>query len=398
MYLIIERQKILWEILDMIQTLTQGVLIITGFQLILLAVVLLAQTNVNRLNRNLLVAFLLSKAFLISRWLTFHFQILGYDDHPYFYHISASGFFLLAPLLYFYTKSLCYKDFAFKKLDLVHLIPFVLIIVFKAVSMDISLSESGSESSVLYRILVSNHWEIFWTTNLIQILSYILAMRRTLHIYQSKLRNLYSSVDKINLNWLHALLLLIFLHWLFVTSRAILSALNIHKEILLSLIDLYSITIFLIFTTILVIKGLNQLKIFSGIEEKPKYATSKLTGTDIQKYARKLIHYMKTHKPYLTASLTIDDLSEKLSVPSWQLSQVINEYFHQNYFNFVNRYRIEEAKQLLTEYSNGRRTVLEVLYEVGFNTKSAFNIAFKKHTGMTPTEFKNSHQNELTPL
>lgn len=137
---------------------------------------------------------------------------------------------------------------------------------------------------------------------------------------------------------------------------------------------------------------------FSGIEEKPKYATSKLTGTDIQKYARELTHYMKTHKPYLTASLTIDDLSEKLSVPSWQLSQVINEYFHQNYFNFVNRYRIEEAKQLLTEYSNGRRTVLEVLYEVGFNTKSAFNIAFKKHTGMTPTEFKNFHQHELTPL
>ena len=379
----------------MIQKVTDVVLIITGFQLILLAVVLLTQKNVKKLSRNLLVAFLLSKAFLIIRWFTLQFEILRFENHIYFFLISSSGFFLLAPLLYLYIKSLCFKDFTLKTSYLLHLIPFVLLILYNAVSSYIISSDAYNESNFLYSICVNNHSRIFWTSNLIQILFYIIAMLHTLRVYRIKLRDQYSSIEKINLNWLHSLLLLIILHWLFVTSRSILSNININDETILSLLDLFSITIFLVYTTILVIKGLGQLKIFPGIKEYPKYATSKLTNTDIQKYEQQLILIMQTQKPYLSPTLTIVDLSEMLSIPVWQLSQVINEYFNQNFFNFVNGFRIEEAKQLLIDSSNGRKTVLEILYEVGFNSKSAFNTAFKKHTSMTPTEYKNSHQLKL---
>jgi AraC-like DNA-binding protein len=57
----------------------------------------------------------------------------------------------------------------------------------------------------------------------------------------------------------------------------------------------------------------------------------------------------------------------------------------------VNRYRIEEAKRLLTNPPDKKITVLEVLYEVGFNSKSSFNTLFKKYTGLTPSEFKKQH-------
>jgi len=377
----------------MIALLTDSVLTITGFLLILLSIVILSQKSGNRINRNLLVAFLLSKAFLMTRWFFFRFGILSYEDFHLLYYVSCSAFFLLAPLLYLYITSLCYKDFSLQKKDGFHFIPFVCIIVLSIFRVQTQPSPSASEYTLLENILISHYWKIFWTTNFVQIFFYIMAMLRTVHEYRTKLKNLYSSLERINLQWLVSLLAVIILHWIFVVSRGTLSLLNANVGNLTSIIDLFSITIFLVFTTILVLKGLQQLNVFSGIEGKPKYANSKLPESDIQRYMQKITHYMQTQKPYLTPSLTIDDLSKELSIPSWQLSQVINTSFHQNFFHFINNYRIEEAKHLMTEPSNNKTTILEILYEVGFNSKSTFNDVFKKHTGMTPSEFKKSIQN-----
>jgi len=372
----------------MIETLTEIVLVVTGFQLVLLAVVLLTRGSGHQLNRYLLVAFLLSKAFLTTRWIAFHFGVLLYRESPYLYHLTGSAFFLLAPLLYLYIRSLCYRDFRLGSVTLIHFIPFFLILLFQLISVRITLAGSPGQGSALYQLFVSFHGKIFWSANLVQIFYYILGMLMTVHAYRGELKKIYSSVERMNLNWLVTLLLIIVLHWLFVVSRSTLSVLEIQAPILTSLIDLFSITIFLGFTTALVFKGLEQLKIFSGLDEKPKYLTSKLTEAKVQEYAEKLEEYMNTQKPYLEPSLTLEELSQRLSVQSWDLSRVINDRFHQNFFNFVNGFRIEEAQRLLSDRSNGRRTVLQVVYEVGFNSKSAFNAAFKKHTGMTPSEFK----------
>ena len=377
----------------MIALLTDIVLTIAGFLLILLSVVILRQKSGNRLNRNLLVAFLLSKAFLMTRWFFFRFGILAYEDFHLIYYVSCSAFFLLAPWLYLYIKSLCYKDFFLKKNMLAHFIPFACFVVLAIVRVHVQRSQPAPELTGLGTLLLSHYWKIFWTANFVQIFFYIIAMLRTVHEYRVKLKKVYSSLERINLHWLMSLLAVIILHWLFVVSRGTLSLLNANVGNLTSILDLFSITIFLVFTTILVFKGLHQLKLFSGIEGRPKYANSKLPESDLQRYMKQLTHYMKTKKPYLTPSLTIDDLSKKLSIPGWQLSQVINTSFHQNFFNFINNYRIEEAKRLMTEPAHNKTTILEILYEVGFNSKSTFNDVFKKQTGMTPSEFKKMNHN-----
>jgi len=375
----------------MIQILTDSALILNAFLFIILAIVIVVQKDINKLSRNLLVAFLLSKAFLNIRWILFNFDFIQYSDFTYFYFISKSGFFLLAPLLFLYVKSLCEKIYSLKNADLLHLIPFVLIIGFQLITSNIVTSDTTDTNSISYKIFISSHGRIFWTNNLVQIALYIITMLKLPQIFGRKTEDYHSSIDNINLKWLRSLLLLLTLHWLFITSQAVLTTLDINNENLLSLLSLYSILIFLVFATILVIKGLKQLKIFSQMEEKQKYANSPLAENIIQKYANDLSDYMKLRKPYLDSSLTLNDLSENLSIPSWQLSQILNEHFHQNFFNYINSHRIEEAKQLLSDTNNGNKTVLEVLYEVGFNSKSAFNIAFKKHTGKTPSEFKNLH-------
>jgi YesN/AraC family two-component response regulator len=101
---------------------------------------------------------------------------------------------------------------------------------------------------------------------------------------------------------------------------------------------------------------------------------------------------MRTRRPWLEPELSLDQLSAQLSVKPRMLSQLINETLNQNFFDFVNRYRIEEAKRLLTNPVDKKITVLEVLYEVGFNSKSSFNTLFKKYTGLTPSEFKKQHR------
>jgi AraC-like DNA-binding protein len=351
------------------------------------------QKNKNRVNCNLLATFLLSKAFLVVRYFLFLFANFTPGNFPYLYETSSCPFFLLAPLLYLYIKSLCYKNFTLKKVDVVHSAPFLFFIVLTVVHVHLCLSLTSGEVTFLQKIIIFHYGNIFWALNFVQILFYIIAMLHTIYIYQTKLKNLYSSVERINLNWLVSLLTLIILHWLFIVSRGTLSLLNVKAGYIFDILDLFSITIFLVFVIILVYKGLTQLKIFSGIEEKSKYADTKLTPSEIEMYIQKLKNYMKTQQLYLIPSLTIDDLSKKLSIPSWYLSQVINDSFNQNFFNFINKYRVEEAKRIFMDSNNNNKTILQILFEAGFNSKSTFNSVFKKHTGMTPSEFKKSYQN-----
>ena len=91
-------------------------------------------------------------------------------------------------------------------------------------------------------------------------------------------------------------------------------------------------------------------------------------------------------------SLSLNDLAGKLLMSPRILSQVINGSMNQNFFDFVNSYRIEEAKRILLDPSSQHKTILEILYEVGFNSKSVFHSAFKKHANTTPTQFRKSHK------
>ena len=77
-----------------------------------------------------------------------------------------------------------------------------------------------------------------------------------------------------------------------------------------------------------------------------------------------------------------------LNLNTVKVSNLLNTGFHKNYNDFINEYRIEKAKEILSDASKNKVTVLEILYEVGFNSKSSFNTAFKKHTNQTPTEFR----------
>jgi AraC-like DNA-binding protein len=103
---------------------------------------------------------------------------------------------------------------------------------------------------------------------------------------------------------------------------------------------------------------------------------------------------MKQHKPYLNPELSLQMLANQLDIPPHYLSQVINEQLGQNFFDFINSHRIEEVKARLLDPQYTHLTILAIAFDSGFNSKSAFNSAFKNQTGLTPSQFRTQHKKQ----
>jgi ligand-binding sensor domain-containing protein/AraC-like DNA-binding protein len=144
----------------------------------------------------------------------------------------------------------------------------------------------------------------------------------------------------------------------------------------------------------LIISGLGGLLYLAYSRElfifsPKKYKTSPLSGEKKQEYLQDIINALEKRKMYREENLTLDRFSKELSIPRHYISQVVNEKLNKNFNDLINSYRINEAKEKLKHSVKSKASILEIAYEVGFNSKSAFNRAFKKHTGLTPSQFRN---------
>ena len=128
----------------------------------------------------------------------------------------------------------------------------------------------------------------------------------------------------------------------------------------------------------------------SGAAEPPasKYERSTLTPERAERYLKRLRDVMESERPYADGELTLQKLAVRLSIPAQHLSQTVNGRLNQSFTDFVNAYRVAEAKRKLTDPRLKHYSVLAIAEEVGFNSKSSFNAVFKKQTGMTPSEFR----------
>lgn len=118
-----------------------------------------------------------------------------------------------------------------------------------------------------------------------------------------------------------------------------------------------------------------------------EYKKSGLKNTDAEMLHAKLLQLMTDKKPYLEPKLTLFTLAAELDISVNYLSQLINQYQGKNFYDFVNEYRIEEFKARVSSPKNSHLSILAIALDSGFNSKSSFNSVFKKHTGMTPSEY-----------
>ena len=102
---------------------------------------------------------------------------------------------------------------------------------------------------------------------------------------------------------------------------------------------------------------------------------------------------MQEHKPYLNNELTLPMLAEQLEISTNNLSQILNEGFGENFYKFINRYRIEESQRLLQDPALAHFNILGIAFEAGFNSKATFNKTFKEIVGISPSTFVKNVQN-----
>lgn len=126
----------------------------------------------------------------------------------------------------------------------------------------------------------------------------------------------------------------------------------------------------------------------SSIIKKSKQ--SQLKEKDLERYWTQLIKIMEEEKLFLTNTLSSTDIALKLNIPRQYLSQILRDCGSCNFYDFVNSYRIREFKRLLLLGEHKKYTLLSLSYSIGFNSKTTFNTAFKKDTGVSPSQYISS--------
>lgn len=320
-------------------------------------------------------------------------QILGIFETFYIY-LSANSYkvaftnypvlFTWVPLFYFYIVALLNGDFRLQWKHAIHFIPFVIVFIytcivfyFKPFEIRYALHHSYKIYDTLY-----GHFSIAFNT---QVIAYnIVAIVKYIK-YQRSLKDEYSLIDRSANNWLKTAL------FGFLIGCAI-TQVGIHFNALpgFNKVNWFLISngAFFIFFNILFYKAIISPSILLRSNNKEKYRHSSLEQAEAIRLLSVLEKYMDEHKPFAEPNLTLKNLATNLGISERYLSQVINEYKHQNFFDFVNSYRVQYAMELLQDKSNNRRIMLDILFEAGFNSKTTFNTVFKKQTGLTPTDYK----------
>ncbi|HXB45074.1 MAG TPA: helix-turn-helix domain-containing protein [Puia sp.] len=321
-----------------------------------------------------------------------------YFSFPAFALWGSNLLFVCGPLIFLYTKSVLYKDFRFTVRNSLHFLPFI--IFFSALEISYLSAGHQRQMEILTTITERKTPGTVYLASLVvyvHFVIYLYSASRLLIQYRKAASNHFSNAQRATLGWLQTTIEFFFIIILISATNSYLSFQLLNHAYFF----VFSIMVFLLLLFVMVafFKALRNPQIFSGWDEKQieealkpaKYASSQLNETQKRQILDRLQLHMKASKPYLEPELTLDELAAQLSLKPKILSQVINELLNQSFFECINSYRIDEAKRLLTHPKDKKITVLEVMYEVGFNSKSSFNTIFKKQTGITPSEFKRQY-------
>ncbi len=306
---------------------------------------------------------------------------------------SEVSIFAHGPLLWLYTKSLTEEGFGLNRKHAYHFLPF-------GIGYLIFVIQIFGKMEMVP--LLRNSITILKMGSL---LVYLMLVLVKLKRHQVRVPHIFSNIEEKNLSWIGFLSWGILVIWAIASGSLLLDRLTtVHIPQYGGLIAHISTCIFIFLMGYF---GLNQPSVFTSQQnvvfhsefhnapkkemkgdQSIKYKHSGLDVKGSKKIQKELLELMKTGKPYLEKELTLYNLAERLQVQPNHLSQVINSLEGKNFFDFINMYRVEAAKEkiLLNHYQN--LTLLGIAFESGFNSKASFNRAFKKLTGQTPTEYR----------
>jgi len=366
---------------------------VLGFQFLFAALFLIQSKKGKSLSNKLLatVFFMIFISVIALYLIVFRIEI----SIPQLLFIDDTFMFAYGPLLYLFTQSVVFKNYKLQKRNIIHFIPFLFAIctvigIFLFVDANSILQPTNQINN--HRIPL--HFRFGELLILGHIFFYLFKSKQDIKKVVGKVKDLYSTFNQDNFKLLKFIINSFIILFSLSLFHSMVRFIGVQTGLFITILLL--ILFMFYFINSILLKLLNQSSKDSGAitqvdyEKKEKYAGSNLSEAALKGYIKSIGDYMEDKQRYLDSELTISDLSKELDIPSKIVSQVINEGFKCNFFDFVNKYRIEAAKSLFKNQADKKLTIQEVMYDTGFNSKSSFNTAFKKITTQTPTQFRNS--------
>ncbi len=295
--------------------------------------------------------------------------------------ILAACLLLQGPVLYFYLRSLSQEIKLLRWRNLVHAIPAVLaailLVVFGIDSLEWqpTTNLSGAENAVV---------AFLWALVKLSPLGYIIACVIAEYKLRENLRDLYADISMSELKLADAVLAGFCIHWLWSLLAYLLEGMvSAAVSDSLGIIDNY-LTVILV--NGLFVFGLINTRQLLNVQAIPVAKPVQPSKMDHKvEVIEKAIH---EDKLYLENNINLERFAEQIGLKPRDVSAILKMHYQSNFFEFINRYRVEEAKRLLISPDYKDETILEIIYKSGFNSPSAFHRFFKRMVGITPTEFR----------
>lgn len=323
----------------------------------------------NKKSKPLFVKVLISICLIII----FHFSYMFLEKHADGNKILLGPFFglIYGPIYYVYTKSLIVETSNLKRIG-VHFVPsFIALVTLVSFRNQLGAIING------IGLVVTIHF-----------ITYLCIALKLIFKYRKQLKNTTSSFYNISLLWLEIMIYLQLTIIVVMLLESYFQSLIITDTFILVIYILALILIHCFYYL-----GLKQVRLFKGF--KVEYSETRITkeykiSEDLfDEYLNKLNKHITQEKPYLEFNISLQDLSDKLSISPRNLSHIINKKFKRNFYDFINNYRVELVKQNLKE---SNKPIKEIMYDCGFSNKATFNSIFKKNTGLTPTQFRENQK------
>jgi len=360
-------------------------------QCALLAVLFFVHRSSRPASNTLLAVFLLLNAMIAFHVLALWgeaFRFLAYKYTPYLFFVFEVAYFLEGPILLWYTRSLIFKDFRLRMPDLVHLIPaaltpFVLYALYfrhpYAVREEIALNFEN------YGLIEPGFDWVIHPEKAIVVVYGFLCLYQII-TYRRHLRQNYSNTEQIDLAWLMLLIGGFLASWMCLLAAHLLGLAGFAQPATAIAIAANYVTLILL--NVLIFYALLYNGVFEGLSQGQTEQDRSEDDEKIAQYVEPVLRGIADEKLYLNPKLTLEEFSARIALPQRIVSRTINSHLNQNFHEFVNRYRVDEAKRALLATGEQEMAINEIAEASGFNSKPAFNRFFKKFTGMTPTEYR----------
>lgn len=343
----------------------------------------------------LLAGFLLAHTFIALHELTYYGEQFRYtilDASSNLFFIGSFGYWVDAVLLYLFAKTVMYRDFTIGKKQLLHLLPVALFLLYMLVVYYGQNEVAKRQLITNYQLTTSWHYVVVDLLVKLGRVAYAVCCLKLIADYYAQQKESKADLSAVNLAWLKTLVsgfVLVF------TADSLLAAVKVaglFEPIEISLLSHIGVSIYhatLLLLLALLTYTIARLPLVEQVQLQPteQDEDSKSFKAD---HVERIENHMRQHKPYLDSDITIDSLASALALSPKVLSVTLNHHFEKNFYEFINSYRIEDAKQLLINEPG--KTITDIFYQVGFNSKSVFYTFFRKSEGMTPSAYRKKYQ------